>query len=148
MVSRFFFKLFIVVLMIWTGYETVTGFFENRAFKKHGKTAETEQILKYEQTVHTTKSRGHSPDVRVVNEAMISFMTAENLKISVNKKLPQDIMEKYQKHEQVNIEYVSTEPQTTRWVGERRDVRGDFLVFLVLAVIVFFSFFFGGSNKD
>lgn len=148
MFTRFFLNLFILILLAFSSYETVTGFFENRNFGKYGKVAETEQIRKYEQSVHTRKSRGHSPDVTVTNEALINFTTADNQKISVNKKLPKDILEKYQRHDQVDIEYLSTAPETTRWVGEKRDVRGSFYFWLVMVVITYFSMIMGSGKRD
>ncbi|MFZ6743787.1 hypothetical protein ACO0LC_11210 [Undibacterium sp. JH2W] len=135
MLTRIFWRCFVVLGLVYALHEAVTGYIENRAFKAHGLVAETDQIYKYDQTVHTRKQRGHSPDVSITNEAAISFMTAENAKITVKKRLPDDVLEKYKRYEQVNIEYLSNEPNTTRWRGEKRDVRGSIMFSLFMLVL-------------
>jgi len=147
MFGRFFTKIFILILLGYSSYEIVDGFFENRHFRKYGKVAETEQIHKYEQSVHTRKSRGHSPDVTVTNHATINFTTADQQRISINKTLPKEILDKYQRHEQVDIEYLSTAPGSTRWIGEKRDVRGSFYFWLVMLVITYFSMLMGRDKR-
>ncbi|MFZ6770955.1 hypothetical protein ACO0LM_28195 [Undibacterium sp. Di26W] len=138
MFKGFLFKFILFALLIFTCFESITGYTENRAFKNHGLTAQTEQINNYSQTVHTKKKRGHISDVSVTNEADINFTTADNQKITVTKKLPKDILGKFQNRQQVDIEYVSTDPKKTRWPGETRDVRSSVIFGVICFAVLFF----------
>ncbi|MFZ6755616.1 hypothetical protein ACO0K9_00220 [Undibacterium sp. Ji50W] len=138
MFKGFLFKFILFALLILTCFESITGYTDNRAFKSHGLTAQTEQIDKYSQTVRTKTKYGRTTDVSVTNEADINFTTADNQQITVKKTIPKEIMDKYQRRQPVDIEYVSTDPKKTRWPGETRDVKSSVIFGLICFAVLFF----------
>jgi len=148
MLTRLIYIVMSFMLLMWGIQDAFTGYKENREFAAHGLEAETEQIRNYESSVETRKKRHHAEETIVTKEATIKFVTADNQKISVKKKLPDDVLAHYNKHDQVNIVYLSTSPENIRWIGEKRDVRAAISLSIISAVALSMMLFSEMRRKD
>ena len=117
----------------------VKGFAENRNFEAHAQKALVEPIQQYKETTTTKKKLFVTISESKSYSSEIHFTTADNRRIRIKKGMPQEVLERFRRGEEVFIEYLPEDPTSTRFPGEGPS---PFLaLFLALAVLGVARFF-------
>ncbi len=103
-------------------YLALDGYLENRGFRLHGKIAVVEPGFKIDQGQYNQKkSIGQEAKQYAVYEAEATFTTEDGRKVTVRKPLSPFMYDQFTRGSRVEILYVSTRPEQTRFVLENDD---------------------------
>lgn len=118
------------VLSIYAAVDLMNG----RALDARGVSTTLERP---EQVTQLTHKKGGRVD-RITYEGQVSFVTESGERITVKKSLATELVEKWQRGEDVEVLYLPDKPRTVRLEGERNaDRESVVLGLLILAVGVF-----------
>ena len=132
-------RIFAALIMIYGLSDGISGFFENRAYRKHGKTVQVEPLIRYSQEV-TTRTKRNQTSTTVVNSGDISFTTENALRITVNKRIPDIVLEEFKRQHKVEIMYLENDPYRTKWPDETKDVSTMLTIGFISFVVLYISF--------
>ncbi len=129
-------KLLTICIALLGFQEFYQGWKENRKFDKGGVTV----LVTPPQELRVTQrekpgSLHYKEDIYTAN---LSFKTEAGEDVVVEMRLPEEIVAKFKRKQDVSIQYVKSEPGLVRWPGESRDVKLGLFVFFFAGCCAYF----------
>jgi hypothetical protein len=120
-------------------FGSVSGASDNRQFRRYGQTVTAEPLTGYTETTTTKKRLGFQVSQTKSKSAKISFTTKDGRRITVNRNLPDSVFDQFAAGTPVLIEYLPSDPKSTRFAGESASpVTTAFFGLLTLAATIVF----------